>query len=382
MPEAGWYEDPLQPGGQRYWDGQAWSQSTQPPSAQFTLGDDGPPPFNPIPVLGEAPSSWTTERRTPSGLLAIGDWIGQSFKGLLPNLHHLLLVYVVVPLVTGLALYFVARSLLGGLVVGFDADEDQFADDLLGRVVPLVAVWLAAFLAGSATQLAGGHLLYEVHRSPLEGGRPSGIRSLRAGVARLPRFFGVYLLIVGVATVVSVGLALGSALVGDVVPGLAPVLIVVAFLALFVLMIYFTVKLAFLLITVAVVPRGTSSLKASWRASHNRFWPIVGRLLLGTLLAYLVAIPFAVLGQLLFLPILGQWIEFDALDSAGGAGGRVLLNGRDLSDIGSVELVELLPSPSVAAMIIAATVLIYGPLLALTTSFTASLYVDAEANPS
>jgi hypothetical protein len=379
MPEAGWYEDPLQPGGQRYWDGQAWSQSTQPPSAQFTLGDNGPPPFNPIPVLGEAPSSWTTERRAPSGLLGIGDWIGQSFKGLGRSVHHLLLVYVAFPLVIGLGLYFAARLLLGGVVVGFDGELEGV---LLGWLLPLAALWLLAFLAGAATQMAGSHLLYEVHRSPLEGGTPSGIRSIRAGVARLPRFLGVYLLLFGGLWAVFVGLALGLALIGDIAPSLAPLLTLVAFPVLFVLMAYLTVKLAFFLITVAVVPRGTSSLAASWRASHNRFWPITGRLLLGSLLAYLVGIPFAVLGQILLLPILGQWIEFDASNLAAGADGRILLNGRDLSDIGSLEWGELLPSPSVAAMLIAATVLIYAPLTALFTSFMASLYVDAEANPS
>ena len=50
QPPAGWYPDPAGSGGERYWDGIAWSQATRDPHL-------APPPPQPQPGYGYAPQA-------------------------------------------------------------------------------------------------------------------------------------------------------------------------------------------------------------------------------------------------------------------------------------------------------------------------------------
>ncbi len=68
LPAAGWYPDPEQPGQQRYWDGQQWTEHRAP------LGGGGPPQ----PQWGGQQQTWSGGAQGQGAAANVDTWLWQS----------------------------------------------------------------------------------------------------------------------------------------------------------------------------------------------------------------------------------------------------------------------------------------------------------------
>jgi hypothetical protein len=75
-PVAGWYPDVEVPGGERYWDGEAWTEHRRPASSAGTAPSTGTGPIT-GPVWGTQPMATTPSWSTPPGQ-TLDTWLWQS----------------------------------------------------------------------------------------------------------------------------------------------------------------------------------------------------------------------------------------------------------------------------------------------------------------
>lgn len=75
-PVAGWYPDVEVPGGERYWDGEAWTEHRRPASLSGTEPPTGTGPIT-GPVWGTQPMATTPSWSTPPGQM-LDTWLWQS----------------------------------------------------------------------------------------------------------------------------------------------------------------------------------------------------------------------------------------------------------------------------------------------------------------
>ncbi|MEM7339548.1 MAG: DUF2510 domain-containing protein [Actinomycetota bacterium] len=289
-PVPGWYPDPNQPDQLRYWDGATWTDHTTP--AAPSLQDQ--PPYQAPPAPGAVPPyAATAAPPPPSGLGDIGEWLGGTFKVLISRVVPLIILMVVVPVVGLMALAVVFSLFASSLEYNRITESfDGFRPELLvvagvvGLVFALVSIvaWLAAY-----------HQLYYGHADR----NPSLRDSLQTALSRLPRTIGwglllvlIFLVVYAVIIGLIVALAVGAG--GDAAIALVVLLVVVGFLAAIPLAFWLYVRLGFLGAALAVAPRGTNPISASWSFSQGRFWPTLGRLLL----LYLIVLGIGLAGNL------------------------------------------------------------------------------------
>ena len=74
VPPAGWYPDPSNPSGQRYWDGAQWTEHAAVPIAEGALMADNAPTvaMAPVPAYGGLPAA------KPSAVGAAGGAVAAS----------------------------------------------------------------------------------------------------------------------------------------------------------------------------------------------------------------------------------------------------------------------------------------------------------------
>ncbi len=401
MPDPGWYDDPLVPGGKRYWDGAAWTPNatgpgeagSQPPAAGQLPAVNQPsgagpssgtgpiggqsPPFEPIPAgvaaTGGGPG-------IGGGVLAGGgfgdlsEWMNQTFRALRDYAAELFLLLFVIPAV----FWAVGYLLLDRFVRDLDWAINDSLLDFDGVNASLLTLAGAAFVAMTVawtlTMLAAHHMLYHAHR----GGSPSLGPSLVVGLTRLPR-----MLIIGLVLTIAFGLILaippaiitfgvvngGTSAFASV--GLALVLGVV----LTVLLVWLWVKTSFVWVSSAVVPFGTSSLNASFAVSRGRFWGAFARL--GILVAMTTMLWSFIQVILQFAAPVLLFSQFDTDDR-----GRITIDGRDVSTINDPQFSDLLPNPFAALVYFGILVLISTLGQAVIASGTSALYVAVEQDGS
>ena len=320
MAEAGWYEDPLVPGGKRYWDGTAWTDHVEAPPAPGPAGGvppgippasgippsnspGGSLPFDPMAATAAGPGFLSDTPVTgANGLSEIGVWLSAAFKSIWPNIGGALMLFIVIPLVplVALGVVFATSSVFDPLDPGLSS----------GQIALVVVLGLAAVVATIIGFIGGSHYFYAYFvGQPVQWQRAAGV-----GLRRLPLtiFVGLVVLIlvwvvlalvIGALFVVPIALAVGSLLSesgGLIAVGV--IVSVVVGLALFAFWIWLMVKLTFVATALAVSPSDTFPLSASSQVSAGRFFPILGRLLLLGAIAFVVSIATQTLLQLLLLP--------------------------------------------------------------------------------
>ena len=286
MPDAGWYPDPHNPELMRYWDGSAWTGYTRTPEA----ASPEPPPFVAPPPSGQPAAVY----RPPDQVNDVGQWLKQSFRVAWRRLGtcFALTVIGVLPLVVvaalaGLALYNGGQDGgLGGLSVALLV--------LAGLVAVASMVWFGVIT------IAQYRVLYDGHRDiPISVGE-----ALAVGRRNIGRLIVAYLIVYGIGlAVLLVVFALGAVLVvsagsvegwEDGIERAIPLLNLVNIASLPVSF-WLTVKLAFIPVAAAVAPRDSGVLRTSMQASNGQFWPVLGRVLLLSLIITAVFIPIYIL---------------------------------------------------------------------------------------
>lgn len=381
---AGWYDDPLTPGGKRYWDGSRWTEAVHGPNPAVTPGASigGPPPAPPpnrpgldgsLPFEPLPPGAHAVGYQGGVGVTVgdgkindIGDWLQRTFTVVFANWLPVAILFLL-PVPLWVAALLVARQTAGRLIWFVDADRlEGFSAPLL---VVTVALAVVASLVSLITHLAGHHFLYGAHV-----GRPTTwVRSLVVGVTRQPRFLALSVLVylvVFAALAAPVALFL-YAVIGSDSPIPLVLLSLVLLLAAVGFAIWLWAKVAvFLPVTAAVVPRGTSALTAGWQLSEGRFWPMLGRLGLLWAMVGTVSTIAQVIGQTMTPTVLFSEIEITSNN-------RVFVNGRDIDTIDVLQISEVLPNPVLLAVYAAAILAASAVSQIISASAVSALYADA-----
>ena len=313
----------------------------------------------------------------PGRVNDIGDWLRRSFRTVATHLAPLSVLFVAAAAVVTAIAYLLVHLLVADTV--FFLNDGRVEGFGLGTALALAVVAVAATIGWTATYLGGFHFLHGAHR--MGRVRDSGtdidpVRSLLVGLARVPRYFGVMLvLVLAVIAVLGGGFAL---IFGVAVSGadtaVLPLLILLLTIVLVPLFAWFTVKVAFVPVSAVAVPPGRSALLSSWGVSRGRFWPILGRLALWYLLTSVLSMVNQVIVQIGFPALVLSWLEL-------GPNGELLVDGRPIESLDVLVVSDLLPNPIVAAGVLAFLAGLTGAVQMASASMLVSLYVDAESNP-
>ncbi|MEM8706646.1 MAG: DUF2510 domain-containing protein [Actinomycetota bacterium] len=221
---SGWYDDPEDPSGYRYWDGTQWTEHRSPKS----LGGRGPSPSTSSDPLGELLSNTLQ--------LLTSTWRGLAVTGAVMaavTIVSLGLVAVLANDALDPGIFdIVSRVTEPGFSPQLDDSDQAFLDDITFE--PGAGFWIVAITAGLTSLVVSylGLAVATLHLASARAGATTSIgRCLRLAVSRVPRWIGIsllwflgYLGMVLVAAFVFIALAL---IAGPLV--LLPVLAVVPF---------------------------------------------------------------------------------------------------------------------------------------------------------
>lgn len=390
MAEAGWYDDPTVPGGLRYWDGAQWTEHAQAPPAAApptapppappgvpgvaaqAPGAAGPPPFDPTAVWQNPgtgiPANHRPAHHNPARLNDVGDWIKRSFNAVVTQFVPLTLL-LLPQLVVGAAAYFMLDRSVRGAFITSDVNAVQGFDR--GLFLGSIGLFIVSVIIALITTLAVSHSLYGAH----VGRPPSAGSSFMAGLAATPRFIGNLLLIyLAMALVFAVLALIGvavRALVGGQADGLIVLLIVLAYIAFMVASIWVSIKLVFLTVGAAVIPRGTSVIGTSWNVTTGHFWAIFGRQLLLGLILGAIGMVVYLTGYLATVALIFSTLGFTN-------DGRVTVNGQDIETLDVFLFSDFLPNPAILIATIAVFSFFVYFIQAVASSGTAALYADID----
>lgn len=383
MTPAGWYDDPLIPGGKRFWDGNQWTDQAQPPpappGARGPLGPGGPiPPGSGVPQPATQPFAQPAGQGagysagpggqavyTGTGINELGDWIRRSFSMVFQRFSSLSALYVPQLILGALAYLLLDQSLRGAVIT----DDGDFLGFNVGLIWAAVIVFVVSAIVGLITHLAGHHNLYAGH----VGQHASVGQSFSAGLRSLFRYIGVLILLYlamfvlfGVLFGIGIGL---SVLAGDNGGGLFVLALIIGYLAFIVLTIWLSVKLAFITVGSVVIPKGTSVIKTSWRITDGHFWGIFGRQLLLGLIVSMIGMVVYFVTYLAMIALV--FTQFGLTED-----GRFTVDGQDIETLSIFEFSDFLPNPIlVVAMFSVLGFMVY-IIQAVVYSGTAALYAD------
>ena len=138
MVGPGWYDDPLVPGGKRWWTGQSWTEETREPSTGGGWAS-GKTPTEPAPWVpgGATRAAPDVALGDPWALKPVGQWLSRSFRAVAAHAGPLLSLYCVLPVALVGAGYIALRSVLSDAVIFFGDDPSV---DGLGVASGVLAV--------------------------------------------------------------------------------------------------------------------------------------------------------------------------------------------------------------------------------------------------
>lgn len=407
MTPAGWYDDPLIPGGKRYWDGAQWTDHTQPPPTPAPPGappagvppvgpsgaggqmgqvpagtgtgfagqpgvpptappiggpSDGPPPFAAVGVPHAPPGRPVY---TGTGVNDIGDWIRRSFSRVFQQIGPMTLLFLPPAIIGAVAYLLLDQGLRSGVITD-DGDFFGFDGALLAAAGLVFAV---SVLVWFVANLAQHHNLYAGH----VGHEPSAGDSFFAGLRSTPRYLGIllllYLIFLLVFAAVAAIIAGTGLLLGENADVLIGLLIVVGYIGGLALSLWLSVKLAFVTVGAVVIPRGTSVIRTSWDVTRGFFWGILGRQILLGLLTSMIGMVVYFVGYLGLIALV--FSQFGFTDD-----GRITVDGQDIETLTVFEMSDFLPNPIL--VIAAFTILGYLMYLVQTVVYsgTTALYAD------
>jgi hypothetical protein len=348
MAEAGWYDDPMVPGGKRFWDGARWTEHAQAPPAAApgnpgvaaAAGQAGPPPFDPTMAYRGTAGGPNTALAAPSyrattGLNEIGDWLGRTFSVVGSNIVPLLLLLLPHLILIAMAYLLFDQSLRGAAVLD---DSGQFIGVDSGLLWAAGALFALSVLVAFVTNLGVHHNLYAAH----VGQKASAGTSFFAGLRALPRYVGVLIMLyvaflAAAAVVVAIGAGL-AVLLGDDAVGLLVAFAILGYVGLVVAMVWLSVKLSFITVGAVVIPRGTSVIRTSWNVTTGWFWAIFGRQLLLSLLLSMIFMA-------AYLVLYFSTVAF------------IVTRGLSIADesnetLNVIELADILPNPVVTVAVV------------------------------
>lgn len=294
---------------------------------------------------------WTNHFHHPGKLPDIGAWLNTTFGVFGRYWQGAAMLAFGTSLVGGLITWLSIRALLDDVAIL----DEQFVGAGAGTVVGLFVIALVVVLWQGFGWLAMSRFMHKAHFQE----DATVTDSLRHALRRLPRYVGVILAL----TAMVFAVALVTALLGAIAPALG----VVALIAVVVGAVWAFVKLAFLFVAVAAAPPGTSVLRASAAVSENRFWAVLGRLLL-------VFIGLAIVGQIIAVGLgeAGRMIDTEQLSDLVQVDGEIVT-------VRDIRFVDLLPSPGQFVVVLIINSVVQGATALITTSALMRLYLDAGA---
>jgi hypothetical protein len=295
----------------------------------------------------------------------VGDWLSRTFSVVIDRLVAVMVLLWAIPTVGYVIAVVLAISSISGVVLDLDADRVEGFD--AGDMLAAGVVVLATMLVLAITHLTAAHHLHAGHC----GRTVSLSQSFAAALWCLPRALA-YGFLVGAVTVLLYLVLFGLPLILAIGIHPAFALILVATVpAAIVGGIYATVRLSLVWVATAVAPAGHNPLAASWRATADQFWAVLGRLLILVVIVYLAQGVTNFGLQLVLTPVVQNsiGIEFDPMTE------EVLLHGESLDDIEEVELRDFVPNLGVVVLLVALYTATQAAGQALFLSGTAGLYV-------
>jgi hypothetical protein len=345
----GWYPDPYDPSQLRYWDGAVWTESVSP----------GSPP---------AAGPWAPGPADPSGLGDVGVWLGDTFRSMVSHAVPLAVLLLIVPLAGTSLVLVLARAAVADVRI-FDSGRIEGFD--LANLLPAVAMSVLVGLVSASCWLAAYHLMVGGHA----GGQPSVVDSLAEGLKRLPLAI-LWWLVHVVAWLVGVGLVFAVPVVLAVL--VDPRLFLLVFplgLLMVPLVVWIWVRLTFVTPALAAEQPWPNPVSASWRLTADRFWAVLGRVLLLTVLLWGLSFVGQIVLQVVSLA--GTEVLFGV--EADPVSGELLIDGQRLSDLEVVALDDVLPGAPAMIVAIAIYWMVQAPIRATQVSAVTGLYVRARA---
>lgn len=255
LPPAGWYPDPENLGGQRYWNGSNWDEAWQSGS-----GTGGYPD--------------------------IGDWLGEAFRSMWRHVRAEGIVAVLTAAPASVMIAIALRVAVTDLRV-VDNEIVGWDNDRIPTLVVLGIIAALLFLVGTLAATRLGLRIADRNDGTVpapevdnESEIQLALRSVGAALKTTPRAIGWTLLLV-------LGAGVVFAVVGVIAVAVPP-LIILFLLAAIPLGIWIAVRLSFTY--VAVVDRSGNPFKRSWEVTRHRFWSTFGRLLLLALITSAMSI--------------------------------------------------------------------------------------------
>lgn len=292
------------------------------------------------------------------GLGDVGEWLSATFSGLFSRILSMSILLYFVPVV-GMVIVVMLVS-FGLRNVRYISLTDQFTgfepSAFVGAAIGLVIVGAVSLVCW----LAANHQMHTQHI-----GQPVALdASFGAAVGALPRTIGWGLLGVVVAMVaLGVAFVLPFTLAFTSGSGGAIALAVLFSFAMFFAFIYFMVRLGFTGQAMALAPAGTNPFAASWRLTQDRFWGVFGRVLLLTVINWLIQFAFQIIFQIVLTATVLTTVETDPIT------GELLIDGERFGEADRV-IGDVFPSIPVVIILTA----IYLLSSSTTTAVSVSAY--------
>ena len=297
-PGPGWYPDPADPAGQRYWDGSGWTESTHPGWGQ--VPEPAPAYGTYTPQVAELTPS--RMRRVAELFNDVGRIIKRAWWPILGISLLLWFGWLALTVIAVLSLFDLGR-LTNAITTLFDVFErypngdlprsvqnelgDAFTDVVrTENPVPYIVVGVlivALSLLVSSIQIAA------VSRLGMDAaaGQPVSWRAgWGSGFTGGFRLFGYFVAWTAIVSAVIAAMVLLGAALGALSVALAVVMITLIALALAVVSVWITGRLIPIIVQVDVAP---GALRWTWNATRDRFWAVLGRYLLWSIVASVIA---------------------------------------------------------------------------------------------
>ena len=327
-PAAGWYADPAGTPGLRYWDGVSWTDHTSQlqasPEPQHAAGTTWSQPGwgAPAPADGSGFGAYAAASAplAPSGMRrveALFSDVGRIIKrGWWPITAASLLVWAAWLLVTAVTTAVLIDLPRFADALGFALkSSEQYPSDqvpvevqneiadrfgaalridspvawvIAAVLILLTGIWASCWQIGAVNRVA---------MDAASGREATAGNALRAGFTGGSRIFGYALLLVVAVLAAVLVLGGGAVLLFSVAPPLAVLVGLFGALALFVGAVFLFTRLLPLTAQAVVAP---GALSWSWRKTSGKFWAVLGRWMLWSLVAY-VAIQ--IISSALLLPM-------------------------------------------------------------------------------